>query len=401
MRVPAELSPEERVRYDRQIRYSGCGETGQLKLKMSRVVVIGAGGLGSAVLTALVTSGVGHVILYEFDDVSLSNLHRQPLYTTDDVGRPKAQAAYARLRALNPNVELTIHETPLSIETDWEDWGKIDIIIDCTDRLSARSLIAACAQKLRIPHSYASVSGDEGQLALFYPDEPCYRCLVPHLPRGGEILSCDQAGVIGVAPQLIGVMQAAQVIHFLLEENMKTRELRGHSEITHNYKGKSHQFKLGHHQDCPLCMPVEDPELIQQQRGRLSSLPLSPLSLARRLSSGWRPQLLDVRTEDEFQREHLLEALNIPIQSLEEWSQSPSGMEISSLNTSVLYSNDLVIYCERGPRAERAAAIIGALRATSPSKTASVYELVGGIRSLKEALDLSVSSTLLTTSDPT
>ena len=387
------LNKEERQRYDRQIRLSHCGEVGQRRLKSSTVVVVGAGGLGSAVLMSLVAAGVGRVIFFEFDHVSLSNLHRQYLYTTHDIGQSKAQVAQKRLAAINPLVEIQAISEPLSSHTDPELISSAHLMIDCTDRLSARSLISTYSSRFMIPHCYASVNGIEGQLALFMPGGPCFSCLFPSLPQGGVIQSCDQAGVLGAIPQLIGGMQAALALNYLINPDahhphMDTQVPR-ECRITHYTSGAQLSFTLSQRDDCPQCHPMSGRLDLPTQH---SVIPISPTGVVQRWSQGWSPKLIDVRTESEYETKRIRGAILLPLSRLE---QIKDATLIPEWLQAILYSEALLIYCERGPRAERAAVILNDLKYSLGAITHPVYELTGGLSSWAESgFDLDLSSNM-------
>lgn len=209
------LSASEIERYARQLSLPELGVAGQQVLKRSRVLIVGVGGLGTPLAAYLAAAGVGALGLVDDDAVSLSNLQRQILYTTQDAERPKVWAAKARLEALNPEVTVVGHEEALDATNADRLLAGYDLVADATDNFAARYALTDAAWRLGIPVVHASVYRHEGQLSVFAPGEsPCYRCLCPIPPE--TTLRCGDAGVLGVLPGLLGVMQATEVVKRLL-----------------------------------------------------------------------------------------------------------------------------------------------------------------------------------------
>jgi sulfur-carrier protein adenylyltransferase/sulfurtransferase len=375
VQVNSEFSESERTWFDRQIKLHNCGVAGQVRLKESTVAVIGAGGLGCASLSSLVMTGIGRILIFDFDTVSLSNLHRQSLYRVCDVGRLKVEVASERLNDLNPWAHIEGYAQPLRRYSALSHLKQVDLILDCTDRFSARANIAAICQDLNTPHVYGSVSGRDGQIALFNPNYSCFRCLFPNLPTGGVIQSCDQGGVLGVTPQVIGSMQAQLAIDYLLSERMTTRGgNRLHMISTSPLQ--THQLNLSRLPSCPLCSINHHHQLNESLEP--FPIPISAHVVMSRLERGWMPVILDVRTPEEYGEGHLLKAINMDsdqLLSLFERNELPHKYQ------ELILKEDLLIYCQRGPRAERAAKAIHAYRTASLGAKAvygEVYELVGG-----------------------
>jgi molybdopterin/thiamine biosynthesis adenylyltransferase len=206
---------EEQVRrYARHIVLPGVGGEGQRKLLESKVLVIGAGGLGSSVSMYLAAAGVGTLGLVDFDRVDESNLQRQILHSTADIGRPKVDSGAERLLAINPTIEVVRYDTLLSSANALEILGPWDIVVDGTDNFPVRYLANDAAQMLGKPYVYGSVYQFEGQATVFMPgnEAPCYRCLFPSPPPPGTVPSCAEGGVFGVLPGIIGSIQAAETI---------------------------------------------------------------------------------------------------------------------------------------------------------------------------------------------
>ena len=417
------LSEAERVRYSRQLRLPSCGEAGQRALKGASVLVIGAGGLGCAVLTALVSAGVGRVVIFDFDHVSLSNLHRQPLYTASDVGALKVEAARSRLSALNPHVVIETCASPLLPRGALSPEAslllrELDLIIDCVDRFDARLIAARYAHDLGVPHCYGAVSAESGQVALFEPHAACLCCLFPTLPGGGVIQSCDQGGVLGVAPQLIGSMQATLALNYLLRPTRSTQSSGDHDEVRGGITDLEmttltqvsleplnvYQLEVKRRDDCILCKTVQtraprvtDDLIHNHERSPEYVHPISSLGARALLASERPPLTLDVRDTAERSYGMIAGAQGLAMRDLERLCTStlallrsdPSGEPPQALRA--LISGDVIVYCERGPRAERAAAQLAQLRGalrelrgapqdqeSSRESSGVVYELIGG-----------------------
>ena len=215
------LSKEELIRYNRQIILPDFGIDGQQKLKAASVLVIGAGGLGAPNLLYLAAAGVGHIGIMDFDEVSLSNLHRQVLLNEQSVGKNKAQVAKDKLTELNPNVKLQIYEEPITAQNAMEIIGAYDLVVDGSDNLPTRYLVNDACYFLEKPLVYGAIFRFEGQVSVFnYADEnglrgPNYRDLFPSPPPPDMVPSCSEGGVLGVLPGIIGAMQANEVIKII------------------------------------------------------------------------------------------------------------------------------------------------------------------------------------------
>ena len=206
---PLSLSKEEVLRYSRHLIMPEVGMDGQLKLKAAKVLCIGTGGLGAPLGQYLAAAGVGRIGLVDFDKVDLTNLQRQILFSTDDVGRPKIQAAAERLRGLNPDIQIDTFETMLTSENALDILKDYDIVVDGTDNFATRYLVNDACVLLGKPNVYGSIFRFEGQASVFgYPEGPCYRCLYPEPPPPGLVPSCAEGGVLGVLPGIVGSIQA-------------------------------------------------------------------------------------------------------------------------------------------------------------------------------------------------
>ena len=246
------FTEDEVRRYARHIILPGIGGDGQRKLNQARVLVIGAGGLGSPAAMYLAAAGVGTIGLVDFDRVELSNLQRQLLHDTDDVGRPKVDSARDRLNELNPNVEVVPHRVLLSSENAFEVLGPYDVVVDGTDNFPVRYLVNDACQMLGTPLVYGSIYQWEGQATVFLPGQqtPCYRCLFPEPPPPGTVPSCAEGGVFGVLPGIIGSIQAVEAIKLVLGVG---ETLAGTLVLYDAMRNEFTSVKLRWDPDCPVC----------------------------------------------------------------------------------------------------------------------------------------------------
>jgi molybdopterin/thiamine biosynthesis adenylyltransferase len=244
---------EDQVRrYARHIILPGIGGEGQRKLMGASVLVIGAGGLGSPAAMYLAAAGVGTIGLVDFDTVELSNLQRQLLHDTDDVGRAKVESAGDRIAGLNPNVEVVAHPVLLSSENAFDVLGGYDVIVDGTDNFPVRYLVNDASQMLGKPLAYGSIYQWEGQASVFLPgrETPCYRCLFPEPPPPGTVPSCAEGGVFGVLPGIIGSIQAVEAIKLILGVG---ESLAGKLVLYDALRNEFTTVKLRWDPDCPVC----------------------------------------------------------------------------------------------------------------------------------------------------
>jgi sulfur-carrier protein adenylyltransferase/sulfurtransferase len=246
------FTEEEVRRYARHIILPGIGADGQARLAEARILVIGAGGLGSPAAMYLAAAGVGTLGLVDFDQVELSNLQRQLLHDTDDVGRSKVESGRDRLSELNPNVEVIAQRVLLSSANAFEVLGDYNVIVDGTDNFPVRYLVNDATQMLGKPLVYGSIYQWEGQASVFMPgpETPCYRCLFPEPPPPGTVPSCAEGGVFGVLPGIIGSIQAVEAIKLILGVG---ESLTGKLLL---YDAMSNEFttvKLRWDPDCPVC----------------------------------------------------------------------------------------------------------------------------------------------------
>jgi molybdopterin/thiamine biosynthesis adenylyltransferase len=246
------FTEEQVLRYSRHIILPSVGGEGQRKLLESKVLVIGAGGLGSPVAMYLAAAGVGTIGLLDFDRVDLSNLQRQILHDTDDVGRPKVESGKERLNAMNPGVEVVTHDVALTSENAFDILGRYDVIVDGTDNFPVRYLVNDATQMLGKPLVYGSIYQFEGQATVFMPgpEVPCYRCLFPEPPPPGTVPSCAEGGVFGVLPGTVGCIQATEAIKVVTGMG---DPLIGRLLIFDALDMEFTTVKLRWDPDCPVC----------------------------------------------------------------------------------------------------------------------------------------------------
>ncbi len=247
----AELSHDELLRYSRQMLLSEISIEGQKKLKSSKVLLIGTGGLGAPLGLYLAAAGVGTLGLVDFDNVDASNLHRQIIHGTRDVGRPKVASARDRVRALNPLVDVVVYNEPFTSANALDILREYDVVADGTDNYPTRYLVNDACVLLGKPNVYGSVFQFEGQASVFYAREgPCYRCLYPEPPPPGLVPSCAEGGVLGVLPGIIGLLQANEVIKLIVGGG---ETLIGRLLLYDAWRMKFRELSLDKDPDCPIC----------------------------------------------------------------------------------------------------------------------------------------------------
>ncbi len=244
--------PNEMQRYARQLILPEVGRAGQDKLAQARVLCIGAGGLGSPVLMYLASAGVGHLGIVEHDRVDLSNLQRQIIHGTPDVGRPKGESARDTIHRLNPAVDVVWHPERLNAANALSIIKGYDVVVDCTDNFAARFLTNDACVMLGKPNIYGAIFRFEGQASVFAPFRggPCYRCLYPEPPPPGAAPSCAEAGVIGFMPGLVGCVQAAEAVKWILGVGSS---LMGRLLVVDALSMKFRELKLRRDPNCPVC----------------------------------------------------------------------------------------------------------------------------------------------------
>lgn len=257
-KAPQFLSDEQRIRYSRHTLLSDVGEAGQIKLLESKVLLIGAGGLGSPAALYLAAAGVGALGIVDFDTVDMSNLQRQVLHGVKDVGRPKVESAADRLTDLNPDVKVIGYREPITSENALEIIKDYDIVLNGSDNFPTRYLVNDACQFLKKPLVDASIFMFEGQVTVYQPADhahgveggPCYRCLYPDPPPPGEVPSCAEAGVLGVLPGIVGSMQAIEAIKLILGIG---EPLVGRLLMIDTLDMSIRALKIKRNPDCPVC----------------------------------------------------------------------------------------------------------------------------------------------------
>jgi len=360
--VRQELSSQEVRRYSRHLLLPEMGMEGQRALKAARVLCVGAGGLGSPAAMYLAAAGVGTLAVADFDVVDLSNLQRQLLHATEDVGRPKIESAAKRLRALNSDIRVETHGVALTSANALDLVGRYDVVVDGSDNFPTRYLINDACVLARRPYVYGSIFRFEGQASVFAtPGGPCYRCLYPEPPPPDLVPTCAEAGVLGVVPGIIGTIQATETIKLLLGLG---DSLAGRLLILDALEMTFREVRLARDSTCPVCgdAPVirelQDYEAFcggphaasdaGRSGGADDRFDISASELARDLRAGRRPVLLDVREPMEFRINRLEGAALIPLGDL------PG--RIGELDP----ARDHVVYCHHGIRSVRAVELLRA-----------------------------------------
>jgi sulfur-carrier protein adenylyltransferase/sulfurtransferase len=343
------LTPADRERYSRHLVLREIGVAGQEKLKAARVLVIGAGGLGSPSALYLAASGVGTIGVIDFDSVDVSNLQRQVIFDTASVGTPKAAAARARLLSLNPHIELVAHQVELRADNVLQMFERYDIVLDGTDRFGTRYLANDACVILRKPLVSAAIHRFEGQAMTYVPDRgPCYRCLFPAPPGEGLVPNCAEAGVLGVLPGVMGTIQATEAIKLIVGAG---EPLIGRLLTYDALAMRFEEFRFKRRSDCAVCgdnptitTPQDAPQLCTAEAlASIRTLTATEVSALLKQRAG-EATVIDVREPREFSASHLPGATNIPVGELHSRMGSlPKGR--------------LVFVCRSGARSLTAAAL--------------------------------------------
>ncbi len=309
------LTPQDLKRYQRHLVLGEVGEQGQRKLKAARVLVVGAGGLGSPSALYLAASGIGTLGLVDLDTVDVTNLQRQVLYSTADIGRGKTQAARERLIALNPDLRIVEHAVELGPDNVMDIFRQYDVVLDGTDRIGTRYLVNDACVLLAKPLVSAAIHRFEGQAMTYVPGKgPCYRCLFPE--PSTEIPNCATAGVLGVLPGVLGTLQATEAIKLIVGIGSPLiGRLLTYDALDLSFR----EFAFKRRSDCAVCgdaPTINAPSDADRPAGVVRSV--SPRELQTLLRETVRPfTLIDVRDPQEFESGHLPGALNIPVNDLE------------------------------------------------------------------------------------
>lgn len=314
------LSPAEMSRYSRHLALREIGIEGQRKLKAARVLVVGAGGLGSPASLYLAAAGVGTLGLIDNDRIDLSNLQRQVLYGTELIGQVKVEAARARLASLNPEIRIETHEVELRAANVMSIVAQYDLVLDGTDRFATRYLVNDACVLLGKPLVAAAIHRFEGQALTYVPGQgPCYRCVFPEPPTDGLVPNCAEAGVLGVLPGVLGAIQATEAIKLIVGAG----ELLVGRLLTYDALSLTfNEFRAARREDCAVCgraptirAPQDLPEACSAD-DLAAVRRLTPQDLKALIDSAQSTVVIDVREPQEFALAHLPNARNIPVREL-------------------------------------------------------------------------------------
>ncbi len=377
-----ELTREELLRYSRHFPLAEVGVEGQRRLKAARVLLVGMGGLGSPLGLYLAAAGVGRLGLVDDDVVDASNLQRQVIHGTRDLGRPKLESARDRISDINPHVDLVLHPTRLTSENAMDVLGEYDIVVDGTDNFPTRYLVNDACVLLGIPYVYGSILRFDGQVALFATEEgPCYRCLFRDPPPPGLVPNCAEGGVLGVLPGIVGSLQALEVIKWILGAGPPSS---GKLHLLDALDLSLRTLTIDRDPDCPVCGDAPTVrELIdyeefcgvraaERHAERTGVAGITPSRLAARLDAGEAITLIDVREPHEWDIANLESrgARLVPqariLDVVEELRREPEPV---------------VLYCKSGGRSREAAARL------ADAGIAGVLNLEGGILAWRDDVD--------------
>jgi sulfur-carrier protein adenylyltransferase/sulfurtransferase len=376
------LTNDEVKRYSRHLIMPEVGVDGQRRLKAGKVLCIGAGGLGSPAALYLAAAGVGTLGIVDFDTVDVSNLQRQVIHSTADIGRSKLVSAKEKLHALNPTIEIKTYNTPLSSENALELFEPYDVIVDGTDNFPTRYLVNDACVLLGKPNAYGSIFRFEGQASVFATKEgPCYRCLYPEPPPPGLVPSCAEGGVLGVLPGMIGVLQATEAIKLILGAG---EPLIGRFLIYDALRMRFRELKLKKDPDCPVCgthptvtklidyeqfcgvVPAATETAVSHTN---STGELTALELKQRLDRGDKLRIIDVREPNEYQINRIPGSELIPLG------------DIPKRYAELDPNEEIVVQCKMGGRSAKAADFLRSVGFTN------VLNLKGGILDWVDKVD--------------
>ncbi len=378
----ARLTNAEIRRYSRHLIMPEVGLRGQEKIKDARVLCVGTGGLGSPLAMYLAAAGVGTIGLVDFDVVDESNLQRQVIHGTSDVGKRKVLSAQETISDINPNVRVVLHETRLSSENALDVLEGYDVIADGTDNFPTRYLVNDACVLLGKPNCYGSIFRFEGQASVFcHPDGPCYRCLYPEPPPPGLVPSCAEGGVLGILPGVVGLVQATEVVKLVLGIG---ETLVGRLVLYDALSMRFREMRVRKDPDCPACgtnrtiTKLVDydqfcgvPDFEARQRVE-AEFEIEPKELASKLAAGQDIQLLDVRNPDEFAICRIDGAELLPLPQLLEG--------VNRLDS----AREMVIHCHTGLRSAQAVNFLRGIGFTR------VKNLRGGIDAWSAEVDSAV-----------
>lgn len=366
------LTPDERERYARHLLLPEVGGAGQTRLKAATIAVIGAGGLGCPALQYLAAAGVGTIRVIDSDRVDRTNLQRQVLYTDAEVGQRKAEAAASRLRAQNPTITVEAHPVRLTAANAASLLSGCDLLVNGADNFPARYLVSDASVLLGIPHVHGAIHRFEGEVSVFLPGGPCYRCLHPTPPPPGTVPSCAEAGVLGVLPGIVGTLQATEALKLLLgigaplagrlllfdATNLHFRELRLRRNTGCTACG-----------DTPTIRELTDLPEVQCATGETTMRELTPTELKAKLDRGDDFVLIDVREPHEFELCKIPGAVLIPLNTIPQ--------HLSELDPDA----EIVLQCRSGRRSADALTFLQANGFTN------LWNLKGGILAWADEVD--------------
>ena len=381
--VGVTLSNDEVLRYSRHLILPEVGMEGQLKLKGASVLLVGTGGLGAPLALYLAATGVGRIGLVDFDVVDFTNLQRQVIHGTKDVGKPKIDSAMESMRDINPFVQLDRHEVALTSENALDIIKDYDIVVDGTDNFPTRYLVNDACVLLNKPNVYGSIFRFEGQSTIFATEGgPCYRCLYPEPPPPGLVPSCAEGGVLGILPGVVGLIQATETVKLILGIG---DSLIGRLMLYDALGMKFRELKLRRNPECPVCgdhrtitklidynqfcgipsqpAPTEAPNVTTD---------IEPREVKAKQDHGDTFVLIDVREPHEFQIARIPGSVLIPLAEV--------GKRLGELNP----DDDIVVHCKMGGRSAKACDV---LRANGFTK---VRNMTGGITKWSDTVDPSV-----------
>ena len=377
------LSKDEILRYSRHLIVPEVGMEGQLKLKAAKVLLVGTGGLGAPLGLYLAATGIGRIGLVDFDVVDFTNLQRQVIHFTKDVGRPKIDSAAEKMQAINPNVEIVKHEVALSSENAMEILKDYDLVVDGTDNFPTRYLVNDACVLLGKPNVYGSIFRFEGQATVFaYQGGPCYRCLYPEPPPPGLVPSCAEGGVLGILPGTIGLIQATEAVKLILGIG---EPLVGRLLLYDALGMHFRELKLRKNPECPICGDHPTitglidyhqfcgaPQQTPKEESKLTDDEIEVTEVKEKLDRGDAFVLIDVREPHEYQICNIPAARLIPLGEV--------GKRLGELDPEA----DIVIHCKSGMRSARACGILKA------AGFKHVRNMKGGILAWSDRVDRSV-----------
>jgi len=378
-----QLSKDEILRYSRHLIMPEVAMEGQLKLKQAKVLCIGAGGLGTPLALYLAAAGVGTLGMVDFDVVDFTNLQRQIIHDTDDVGRPKLDSARDTIRDINPNVEVIPYETRLTSENALDIFRDYDIVADGTDNFPTRYLVNDACVLLGKPNVYGSIFRFEGQASVFYAQEgPCYRCLYPEPPPPGLVPSCAEGGVLGVLPGIVGSLQALEVIKLILG---KGQPLIGRLLLFDALHLKFRELKLRKNPECPVCgtHPTITKLIDYEEFCGIRGEEYVPATTVPEISATEVKEMMDEK--DPFvlvdvREPHEYEICNIPGAKLIPLGEVPKRMH--ELNT----ADQIVVHCRSGVRSAKAVEFL------MQAGFRRIFNLKGGVLAWARDVDPSMPS---------